>query len=314
MRTRTEAVHQAVLLLKAANSEAIRAGHSQIDVEHLLLALLVQDGDAATALTRAGVHLGPAREALAAQERDDQLALGLGHKLTGQPSAPPVPTPYPTQLLPLTPAAQAISWDYRRRGKPDLDLWLLARLIEEPQGPPARLLRRLGVDATAVVATSPRRAGARPRPRGPQVELNVTVTAAALWRTIADPTRRPEWDQDAGAVEVIDEQTFIVTPRLVVESTHDGHAAWMVDKVVTYRVIDHTPERFVQWELSYPRRPDQRPYLEQQSITVTPVSGGARLTLTASSSTSRLALVRRLFDWTGRHELRVCAQALAQVS
>ncbi len=138
MRTRTEAVHQAVLLLKAANSEAIRAGHSQIDVEHLLLALLVQDGDAATALTRAGVHLGPAREALAAQERDDQLALGLGHKLTGQPSAPPVPTPYPTQLLPLTPAAQAISWDYRRRGKPDLDLWLLARLIEEPQGPPAR--------------------------------------------------------------------------------------------------------------------------------------------------------------------------------
>ncbi len=88
----------------------------------------------------------------------------------------------------------------------------------------------------------------------------------------------------------------------------------MVDKVVTYRVIGHTPERFVQWELSYPRRPDQRPYLEQQSITVTPVSGGARLTLTASSSTSRLALVRRLFDWTGRHELRVCAQALAQVS
>ena len=312
MGMRTEAMHQTMLVWMAANSEALRAGHGQVDVDHLLLALLVMDGDAAAALTGAGVGLGPAREALAAQERDDLRALGLGDDVASDPWVPPVPTHYEAQLLPWSPAAQAVGREYRRWR--ESDLWLLQCLVEEPQGPAARLLCRLGVDGAAVVQSAPRPAGRQSWSKATQVELSVTVAAAALWRTVTDPTRRPEWDQDAGAVEVIDERTFIVTPRLVVESTQNGRAGWMADKVVTYRVVEHTPGRFLEWELSYPRRPDQRPYLERQSIEVTPVDGGARLTMTASRSTSRLRLVRRVFDWTGRYELRVCAQALAQVS
>ena len=42
--------------LRAAQSEATRQGHQQIDVEHLLLALLEQEGGLATSiLDKAGV-------------------------------------------------------------------------------------------------------------------------------------------------------------------------------------------------------------------------------------------------------------------
>src|ERR687887_669293 len=44
--------------LRAAQSKAVRYGHQQLDVEHLLLALLEQEGGlAVSVLSRAGVNL-----------------------------------------------------------------------------------------------------------------------------------------------------------------------------------------------------------------------------------------------------------------
>lgn len=70
----------------------------------------------------------------------------------------------------------------------------------------------------------------------------------------------------------------------------------------------------MEWEISYPRRGNHEPYLERETVAVTATRAGTRLTLTASSSRSRSRLFRRLLDWHGRYELRVRAQALAQVS
>lgn len=140
------------------------------------------------------------------------------------------------------------------------------------------------------------------------------VLADTIWATVADSIRRPEWDEDAGAVRIIDDRTFTVTPRLVVELAGEGKAGRLANTVATYRVIDQTPGSFVEWEISYPRRDDQEPYLERETIAVTPTDSGARITLTASNSRSRGHLLRRLMDWRARDELRVRAQALAQVS
>ncbi|MEO6997640.1 MAG: hypothetical protein ABI112_06105 [Terracoccus sp.] len=137
------------------------------------------------------------------------------------------------------------------------------------------------------------------------------VSADALWATIADPARRPEWDDDTGAVKVLDDLTFTATPRFTVEWAQQGRASRLPEIVVTYRVIGQTPGHFVEWELRYPRQtrtPSDRGSRSPRN------DGGTRITLTASRSRSRNGLVRRWWDWTGRHELRVRAQAFAQVS
>jgi ATP-dependent Clp protease ATP-binding subunit ClpB len=54
--------------LRAAHSEATRLGHQQIDVEHLLLALLEQDGGLAKSiLDKAGVDVGLVRSRVEAE-------------------------------------------------------------------------------------------------------------------------------------------------------------------------------------------------------------------------------------------------------
>lgn len=312
MRSRTATAHDMVLVLAAANTEALRAGHAHIDADHVLLALLVADGDAASAMMAAGVDLAAARETLKAQERDDVMALGVSADLVDESWGPAVSPPASAPLLPLAPTVQNIGTHYRRRR--ESDRWLLALLIADPDGPAARLLRRLGVESAALLAARPKAAARQSWSRATRIELTVPVSVEALWRTAADPTRRPEWDREAGDVEVVDERTFVVTPRFVMESTANGHAPWLAEKVVTYRVIDRSPLVFVEWELTYPRRSDRRPYRERQSIELTPVEGGTRLTLSESGSQSRMGLVRRWFAATGRRELRQLAQSLSQVS
>src|ERR671923_301208 len=52
----TEKLQEAI---RAAQSKAVRYGHQQLDVEHLLLSLLEQEGGLAVSiLTRAGVNVG----------------------------------------------------------------------------------------------------------------------------------------------------------------------------------------------------------------------------------------------------------------
>lgn len=314
MGMRTDAMQQTLLILAAANEEALRAGHARVDVDHLLLGLLVVDGDAAASLMRAGVSLGSAREALAAQDRDDLRPLGLDESLTDADWLPPVPLQYAAELLPPTDATRAVAKEHPRWRATDLRL--LEQLVADPQAPSARLLRRLGIEDPAALATAGKvaRRASWSGAGVTRVEMTVPVSADALWGTVADPARRPEWDEDAGVVEILDELAFKVTPRFVVESAEEGRAGWLAGTEVTYRVIDETPGHFVEWEVSYPRREDQKPYFERESIEVTPTDGGTRLTLTASNSRSRSRLVRWLFDWSGRYQLRVRAQALAQVS
>lgn len=311
--TRIDAMHRSLMVLTAANSEARRAGHSQVDVDHLLLALLVVDGDSARALIHAGMALGSARTALAEQDRDDLRAIGIYDVLPAHDWTPPVPAQCVSDFLPFTEAARAMVKDYRRWAASDLDL--LRQLLANPQGPSARLFRRLGIDL-AKLETRPLPAEPRAWSRGEmtRVELTVPVSADALWRTIADPTRRPDWDEDAGAVEIHDEDNFTITPRFVADATAQDRAGPLAGLEVGCRVLDQTPGRFVEWEISYPRREDQKPYCERQSIEVVPTDGGARLILTVSTPSSRLRLVRRLVGWTDRYQLRTRAQALAQVS
>ncbi|MEO6997639.1 MAG: Clp protease N-terminal domain-containing protein [Terracoccus sp.] len=113
----------------------MRSGHSQVDLDHLLIGLLVVDGGAERLLMAAGLRLGPARQAIAAQERADVRALGLDDALSGEPWAPPAPMKYTADLMPFTVAAKAVVKDCRRWR--ETDLRLLEQLVADPEAPGA---------------------------------------------------------------------------------------------------------------------------------------------------------------------------------
>ncbi|MCA0292859.1 MAG: Clp protease N-terminal domain-containing protein [Actinobacteria bacterium] len=54
-----------------------RSGHTHVDSDHVLLGLLIIDGESAKQLRAAGVNLDPARTAMAAMARDDLASIGV---------------------------------------------------------------------------------------------------------------------------------------------------------------------------------------------------------------------------------------------
>ena len=64
------------LLTTAATDEAARAGHGEVDVDHVLLALLVSGGVSTRILSLAGLDLAAARTALVDVQQRDLASLG----------------------------------------------------------------------------------------------------------------------------------------------------------------------------------------------------------------------------------------------
>jgi len=129
----TEKMQEAV---QSAQSEAIRRSHQQVDVEHLMLALLGQEGGlAGTILARAGVLAGPVGHQL--EQELDRVP-----KVTGPTGAPPDQLYVTGRLGRVFTQAE----DEARKLKDDyvsVEHALLA--ITEDQGPSGRLLARMGV-------------------------------------------------------------------------------------------------------------------------------------------------------------------------
>lgn len=89
-------------LLIAANDEALRAGHTHVDSDHVLLGLLVIDGESVRQLRSAGLNLDSARTAMAAMARDDLASIGV----SDEGWAIPPPKRYAAEMLPFTDRAQ----------------------------------------------------------------------------------------------------------------------------------------------------------------------------------------------------------------
>ena len=214
---------QSHLLTRAAASEAVRAGRAEVDVEHVLLALLASGGPSAGLLLRAGVDLAGLRRAAADLQAEDLGAFdrsGLGTAPRPGGAARAVEDG-PARSVPVNARVQAVLDDLPLRAQ---ETALLAALLaDSPRA--GRLLQQQAVDVSALRAALAAPAEARcaaggaepedeaydePDPPAPpgwtweHVEHRqvLPVHAADLWALISDPARRPQWDTRCAAVHI----------------------------------------------------------------------------------------------------------------
>jgi len=239
----------------AAKEEASRYDLPQVDVDHLLLALLVGGGPAGELLRAQGVTLGAARRATEQVRADHIARLGI---------VPPAAAPGPIR----NPAIGDMEWTPRALkvvsslGDPD-DLALLVGLLEEPSGLVVDVLSMAGVDVAALRAAvaGPRAtAGTSPPSSFSAGWREVTHTGfvpapvADVWALLTDPERRRVWDAAAGTVEVVEPDLWEVRPAPVRPDgrpvrRHPGYGR------THHRRTAYEPETRIEWEVTLPDRP-----------------------------------------------------------
>lgn len=237
-----------MLLMTAANQEALRAGDREVDVEHLLLALWLSDSNIGRSLQGVAT-LEQARAAVREVDRTDLAGIGI------------VDT---DDLSPQPPRAQAQSLDWTSRAADALrptfsgagEDAVLDILLADPDGTPARALRALGwtgehadpaqpaVDALDEGAADGWQASVR---------AVVPVPIDALWELLADPGRRPDWDAEVAAVEVRDPQTSVGTGAMTVDHPLLSRVFGFGD-LTTYRITEIDPGDMIEWQATTPGR------------------------------------------------------------
>lgn len=298
-----------------ADQERTRLGHPEIDLEHLLLALIGIGGPVAEAVAAGGADIRDARRALAGLHAERLAALGVR---LSEPAGAPRRGWLPS-AAPLTRRAQLALERAARRERPEAALFETLR--REPSGHIALLLQRLGCPGPLPEppegSTLDRSSEAQtaPAPRNLEWVLHrafVPDTPGRLWRLLSDPARWLEWNgwQHASAIEA---QPGI----LRVEAAHAprrGHPGWNRSE---YTVARFEPERLVQWERSWPEAP--RRVVQALRIELEPAPAGTRILLATRMERldrrgPRAALSRPLAGlrrWIMRGYLRRLARHIA---
>ena len=133
-------------LSMAASEEASRFSAHEIDVEHVLLALVIDDGTAGQVLRAMGIRLDAARDAVASQHRDQLASLGIAAEM-------------PEEARIRFPQQGASDWSDRAlklltdagsRGKSGDTTAVLRELLVEPSGTAEGILTRLGRAPAAI--------------------------------------------------------------------------------------------------------------------------------------------------------------------
>lgn len=225
------AAYNPAYLRAAASVEAVRLGHPEVDIEHLLLALLVTGGPSARLLLDAGVTLDRGRQAVVDVQQHELADLGVNLIVPA-----PEPARYDASMSPLPLSGRARELDDRLPFAAD-DRALLTALIDDEGGRVRRLLTQLGVDAdvtrqTADATSSAQTASSQPGlPDGRQTSglrpgdalppepgwlyvshsQDVPVPADPVWALISDPERRAEWGVDCSAARVRGDGTVELT-------------------------------------------------------------------------------------------------------
>ena len=300
----------------AANVEAIRLGHPEVDMDHLLLALLITGGPSARLLLDAGVTLDRGRHAVAEVQQRELSDIGVD-----LPAPAPGPARY-ASASPLPLNGRARELDDRLPFAAD-DRALLTALINDEGGRVRRLLTQLGVDADALrqsadttkpgprTSTQPKRPeltqtdGLRPGGEMPP-ELgwlyvshsqDVPVAANRVWALISDPERRAEWGVDCSAARVLADGS--------VELTRNNGTT--VNQIVSRNNPGH--------DIAWQQLADNGQPVRSLHLTVEPSGNHSRLHLRLGwPHNTRGPLARRVTTWVASGQLRVQAQSIAQTS
>jgi hypothetical protein len=267
----------------AAKEEASRYDLPQIDLDHLLLALLISGGPAGVLLREQGATLDATRTATEQVRARHIARLGV---------VPPPADPRPIR----DPSLGDIDWTPRaiqvvsNTSEPG-ELDLLQALLDEPSGLVTEVLAEAGVDPVALRAALAERrrvAGTADSTGTPDQDwLAVTHTGfapapvGAVWALVSDPARRPEWDTTVGGVRPTEPDVWEMT---LATTRPDGRPVRHRPEHVRahHRLTAYEPEELVEWEVTLPDQRGTRPARQRLRVHCRPAAEGTTLELTLS--------------------------------
>ncbi len=246
----------------AAMEEASRLGLREADIDHLFLALVINDQSAGRALRELGIDIDSAR--LAVEEQRDAQLTALGIEATF-PEAGRIVF-HETDGYEWTPRAWGLIAKSSSRGKPGDAAAVLRELVAEPSGLITDILGRLGTTSDVIIehldrADSP---SVKPTPAAANVEGRAAGSAETfvsaplneVWAFLTDPARIPEWEPSIGIVDQTGQET---TPGTVWEAiapaTRPDGKPVKIKPQFRRRSVEliaiHPPDR-IAWSFGYP--------------------------------------------------------------
>lgn len=300
----------------AAMEEASRLGLREADIEHMFLALVINDQSAGRAVRSLDIDLDAARRAVE-EQHEAQLAL-LG-----------IEASFPEAGRIVFHETAGYQWSKRasdliaHSGGKDKEgdaAAVLRELVAEPSGLIADILHRLGTTPDALLEhleqfDSP---GEKTAPTAPKVkgqvsgstETFVPAPVEAVWEFVADPTHVPKWEMSVGSIDHTGQDATLgmVWQGHAPTSRPDGKPVKM--KPQFHRrsielVAAHRPEQ-VAWRFAYPDASQSRPVLMEFTLATT--TGGTQVTITTTWSRHRgwrrlvglpLRPIQKFFVWIG---------------
>lgn len=271
-----------------AMEEASRYGQRTADIDHMLLALTVNEQIAGQVLRSLGITLEAAREAVEEQHAAQLASLGV---------TATVPEPGPivfheTGGYEWGDRSLAVIKRANERDKRGDAAAVLRELVAEPSGLIEQLLHRLGssrdmvlehLDEAEHIPTHKlgRTTGAT---LTGSTEAFVPAPVSEVWALLADPSRLPEWDQVIGSVETTGALAEVRPGdrwegRALTERP-DGKPITIKPELrrqsVELRALE--PQSLVEWSTTYPDMKLANARVTR--IELTPTAGGTQLAIT----------------------------------
>lgn len=261
----------------AASEEASRFGVAEVDVEHVLLALVIDEGTAGQTLRALGITLDAARSAVTDLHRDQLATVGIDAEM---PAAGPI------RFLEQggsdwTDRAMKLLTQSGSLGKPGDAVAVLREVLAEASGTVESVLAALGTTPTEVGVLLDQAQLIRTRDTGKRSALSRTHTvfvpapATDVWELVSTPERLPEWEMNLAsvgpAVGEWEGRTRTIAP--------DGKALKVRAETARQLITRHAADRphHVTWEMQFPDAP--RANRRSISVDIEPAAGGSHLTV-----------------------------------
>jgi uncharacterized protein YndB with AHSA1/START domain len=304
----TNAAATAHTLSLTAMEEASRYGQRTAVIDHMFLALVVNEQLAGQVLRSLGITLDSARDAVTAQHAAQLESLGISTIM-----------PEPGEIVFHQTAGYqwgegplAVIKKANESGARGDAAAALRELVVEPSGMIEAILHRLNTTPQQVISTLDKaeqyRSATRSAQKSRQNLAGVSegfapAAVEQVWALLADPLRMPDWEPSISAVTIDDEEIAVTgstwqaharTQRL------DGKPIKIKPSLIQQRVelLQKSEPHTLEWRFTYPDAPSAN--ARRIRVELEPAAGGThlRLSLTWERNPQRTRLP--LIAWVMR--------------